>query len=921
MDKKFDVGVVGVWYGCNYGSIATYYALHSMLTSMGKSVLMIDKPIMSSNDFEISHTHSRRFALQHYEISERRPLDKMSELNQYCDTFLLGSDQLWNYGISKGTKKTFYLDFVEDSKKKIAYATSFGHSLDFAPKDEREKISELMAKFDGISLREDDGVTICKNDYAIRAIQVLDPVFMVPPEAYQPLIDKSTKGCDEPYMVAYILDPSPEKKAALEYVSQKLGGLKIINLLDGVPNTFEKNRAATDMPNCIENLQVEDWLKYFSNARFVVTDSCHGVCFAMIFKKNFIGICNQRRGVSRFKSLSRQFNIGAHIVDNMDDITKKASLFEPVNYEKIYKILEEKREFSYQWLKNILMTPKKSIDELLLQNDIDYKKHHQKILCINDALDALQCSGCGACAACCPKDAITMKQDEWGYYRSVVNRDECIQCKKCLNVCPALKLPENKNTTSPQCFAFTSARDDILMRSSSGGVFAHLAFETFKRNGAVAGAAWKDDFSVENMFIYNQDDLPKLQKSKYLQSSTANTFRETKQLLESGKTVLYTGTPCQITGLRAYLGREYDNLICVDILCGNAPSTKFFQKYAEESFGNMLEHYEFRHKSPVHRWDSIHIEAELKNGKKILRSGPKEDAYQRVYHNHTMCSLHCENCRYQAFPRPGDLSIGDFWGISKHDSTIDTFKGVSIILCNNEKGKAFFESIPNEDARLKKQVPLEWMGGNGHSRKGGKNFISPYRDDFFKAILTMPFSKAVDYSFHPRSERFRGMYKGTSTPLRYDSNMLHFFFEKDVWEEQYVDGFTKLTVKNDKWKKLGHYARLYLAERLESGKKYHLRARLKIKSDSNILNLHIYENVTRNMKIIKSLSITNQNDGNHWINVDCAFRPDKDIYDEFMVGAAHLKGPDNFLIIDYIIIEAKESNKLKSFFRRFLKKK
>lgn len=116
--EHYDVGIFGVWSGCNYGSIATYYALNQIVSSMGKTVLMIDKPILTDDDVELKETHSRRFAREHYNISKQYKLNQMQALNGLCDAFLIGSDQVWNYGISKNFGKAFYLDFADDEKKK-----------------------------------------------------------------------------------------------------------------------------------------------------------------------------------------------------------------------------------------------------------------------------------------------------------------------------------------------------------------------------------------------------------------------------------------------------------------------------------------------------------------------------------------------------------------------------------------------------------------------------------------------------------------------------------------------------------------------------------------------------------------------------------------------------------------------------------
>ena len=361
-NKKYDVGILGVWMGCNYGSIMTYYALNQAIKALGYSVLMVDKilPANKGKDAEYEMTHSRRFAKEHYDIAPPLRLSEMNRLNELCDTFVIGSDQVWNYGISKHSGRSFYLDFADSTKKKIAYATSFGHAVDFAPENERRILSALMQRFDAISLREGDGVKLCNEVYGVEATRVLDPVFLVDPEkVYKPLIAKSKKHEDEPFIAAYILDPTPEKKKALQHASKKLGGIKIINLLDGFPWLFAENKRKMDMDNCIEDLQVEDWLYYLSNASFVVTDSCHGASFAMIFKKNFIAITNKKRGYSRFKSLADVFGVRNRIVTEPEMILTNESLFEPVDYDTVDQIMKSEARRSTEWLKCALEAEKK----------------------------------------------------------------------------------------------------------------------------------------------------------------------------------------------------------------------------------------------------------------------------------------------------------------------------------------------------------------------------------------------------------------------------------------------------------------------------------------------------------------------------------------------------------------------------------
>ncbi len=889
-DKKYDVGILGVWMGCNYGSVATYYALNQVISSLGYSVLMIDKvlPKNSGKDFEHEMTHARRFANEHYNIAPALELKDYHKLNDLCDTFVIGSDQVWNYGISKSAGKAFYLDFADDSKKKIAYGVSFGHGVDFAPDDERMAISKLMHRFDAIGIREDDGVRICRESYGNDSIQVLDPVFLPDPEkVYKPLAEKSSHRETEPFIATYILDPTPEKREALLYISKKLGGLKIINLLDGLPWTFADNRRKMNLPNCIENLQVEDWLYYLSNAEFVVTDSCHGASFAMIFRRNFISITNSRRGYSRFHSLATLFGFKHRLVTDVSRIMRDDSLLKPIDYRRINTVMERERERSLEWLKHAL-----SADRSTLKADAS----------ISRSVAATQnielCTGCSACVSVCPAEAVSLVPDKLGYYRRNVNPQLCVNCGLCSKLCPSINLPKKSNTKTPDLYEFIAAGDDVLYKSSSGGIFPVMAKEAFRRGGAVEGAAWTEDLTVRNIVIDNINDLPKLQKSKYMQSFTGNVFAEVKERLEKGQFVLFTGTPCQLAGLQAFLRKDYDNLIKVDILCGNAPSSLFFRKYINDSFGDNLKEYQFRYKSPSHPWDSNIVKLSFNDGKERIVRGAKEDQYQRVYHSHTMCSKHCEKCDYQSVPRYGDITIGDFWGIAKRDPKVESKKGVSAVLCNNEKGRKFFSSLPKDEIAVAKKVPLQWLGKNGIALGGARNFVSPRRDEFYDAVQLLPFGKAVNYALKPN----RGMYPYARAGylLQCTNGRTHFNADQNVWEEHFINGHTVLTTRPTK-PEPGNYATIPLNNLLTIGKTYALKIRFMLRTEDTVLNFHIKDSADKSLQVIHSHTVNPAQNGS-WIEKTIRFVPNAIYYDEFMIGAAQIMGEDAFIAFDYIII-------------------
>lgn len=896
MKKHYDIALSGIWWGSNYGSCLNGYAVYNVLKSMGLSVLLINKHNATANDWEITDTHNARFMRKFYpadEVSPVIPFNRLHELNNICDAFLTGSDQIWNYNINSKFDMAFLLNFVEDSKRKISFATSFGHGYDKTPKDKLQQSIDLFHRYNAISVREQNGVDICKNVFGVKASVVLEPVFCLESDEYYKLAEQSELSGyaekNEPYILTYILDPTPEKRRAIQYYS-KISGMKAINILDGNPGNYNVHKQALDLPNTMGKIGAEDMMKLYKGCSFVISDSFHGTAFAIIFGKPFISITNFGRGAVRFGELLGKFGLTDRLVPNPREIPEDPKFFEPVDFTHANEVMASERARSIEWLKNAIETPLDKMPTILVPN-----------AAVTTKLDKNMCTGCGACVSVCPVDALSLKPDDIGYYRSTIDYDRCINCGLCSKTCPALELPQNNNTKEPTCYEFIAADKNVLYRSSSGGIFPTLAHEVFRRNGAVAGVAWKDDFSAEHIIIDNEADLPKLQKSKYFQSYVGDIYRRIKEKLDNGVFVLFSGCPCQVTGLKAYLKKDYDNLLLVDILCGNAPSSMFFQKYIQDSFPNGLKEYQFRYKSESYKWDPITVKVTESNGDFEIRRGGTEDNYQRVYHNHTMCSKHCENCRYQAVPRFGDLSIGDFWGIGGKDNTISTDQGVSVILCNNEKGRRFLESIPAEEIAVMKQVPLKWLGKNGWAINDSHNFVSPNRDKFYNAIKTMPFSKAVDYALKPNHGNYQNIPTGNALPLlQFNTNFLHFRFESEAWEEHTIDGSTVLIVKSGQAKP-GKFARMPLFGPLEKGKTYTLSIRFKVKTNSDYVNFHIKDSGSNYFQVIHYYKVPKNSD-EEWVELTKTFIPNSALYDEFMIGASQIIGSGSYIAFDYIYI-------------------
>lgn len=892
----YDIGVVGCWWGSNYGSILNGYAVYNTLKSLGLSVLMIHKHNAKKNDWEIYNTHNEKFIQNFYpaeDVSPIIPFSRLHELNDVCDMFLTGSDQIWNYGINRIFDFAFMLNFVDDDKKKLSFGTSFGHAKDATPQEKRPMVKALMQRYTAVSVREQSGADICRDVYDVKAQVVVEPVFCMTKEQYLEIAAKSKLEVEEPYILTYILDPTPEKRKAIQYYSE-ISGMKALNVLDGDPRVYERNKAALNLPNTMGKIGTEDFMKLYANASLVMTDSFHGTAFSIIFNKPFLSITNFKRGSVRFGELLGKFDLQDRLVPNPEKIPLDKRYFEQIDFTHANAIMQRERESSIAWLRNVIETPKEKLPSIVIQ------KAYGKA--ITENLPKQDCMGCGACVSTCPKQALQLRPDNLGYYRAVLNTDTCINCGKCLKVCPSYHIPSNAHTATPKLYAFIAADKEILERSSSGGIFSLLAKKALEKNGVVGGAAWKDDFTVEHIFIDKESQLPKLQKSKYLQSYLGDMDAQVKARLEQGQFVLFSGCPCQIAGLHAYLGKEYDNLITVDLLCANTPSSKFFQKYAQETFGEQLQAYEFREKS--RGWNCISIKADLKDGTSVLHYGGKEDDYQKAFHRHIMCAPHCENCKYQRLPRFGDLTIGDFWGINKKMPELDYKNGVSLVLCNSAKGQAFFDSIREQDISFKKEVPLAWMGGNGYALEGKRNYAPIYRDAFFQYIQTQPFSKALKLAFdsiHDNDDMVRASLPKKINPLQFDSRQFAFHFNSDIWEQHVIHGKLVLIPIPSK-PGLGNYASISLCNSLQKGEKYQLQIRFKLKTDANFLNLHLKEANSKKIQIIYRHKVQPQN-AKEWVTLSIPFVSNSNIYSEFMVGAAQITGENRFFAIDYIYIE------------------
>lgn len=326
--------------------------------------------------------------------------------------------------------------------------------------------------------------------------------------------------------------------------------------------------------------------------------------------------------------------------------------------------------------------------------------------------DKSKCCGCNACVQRCPKQCIVMHEDEEGFLYPQVDVTLCVDCGLCEKVCPMLA--QNDVKKALQIFAAKNKNEHQRLRSSSGGIFILLAEQTIKMGGVVFGARFDKNWEVEHCYVETIEELEPLMRSKYVQSRIGNTYKEAEQFLKEGRRVLFVGTSCQISGLHRFLRKDYNNLLSVDFICHGVPSPGIWRKYLQEIKNNALQSeaagkntvlpfslksmpvitgINFREKGlGGYGWKKfgfvVHGKSPLKGDQNsvLLSVDFGKDIYMKGFLRNLYLRPSCYNCLVKSGKSQSDLTIGDFWGISKLKPEIDDDKGIGAILVYTHKG-------------------------------------------------------------------------------------------------------------------------------------------------------------------------------------------------------------------------------------------
>lgn len=401
----------------------------------------------------------------------------------------------------------------------------------------------------------------------------------------------------------------------------------------------------------------------------------------------------------------------------------------------------------------------------------------------------VECCGCNACGDICPKEAITFKTDIEGFWYPEVNRDKCIDCGLCDKVCPIINIKDLKKNdfTQPECWALQHKNLESLFNSTSGSAFAALAERMYKEGGYVGGAIYNNDFSVKQFISSDKKDLEAIRNSKYVQSDSQGFYRTVKEILQKGNKVLVCGLPCQMAALRAYLRKDYENLIIIDLICRGINSPKILKgyiDYLEKRFDSKIVYFKTKNKELG--WRKLTTKVVFENGK-VLYDTCDQNYFTLGYLQTRVYSRpSCYYCQFNEYPRIADITIADLWGAEKIVSEeMDYDLGTSLVMLNSLKGQRYYETIKETVKTI--SIPFESATAENQSLIKPLALPKINREAFYKDLNTFPFETVAKKYIHLPFER-------QNTKRSKIKNVIH---------------FTKAIIRCSKWNLPNYIKNIY----------------------------------------------------------------------------------------------------------------
>lgn len=348
------------------------------------------------------------------------------------------------------------------------------------------------------------------------------------------------------------------------------------------------------------------------------------------------------------------------------------------------------------------------------------------------------CCGCSSCVNACPQKCVQMKFDLEGFAYPTVNKDACVNCGLCEDVCPIINNKKNNNEENT-CYAAKAKDIKKRINSSSGGVFQFLAEYIIRIGGVVVAPVFDENFMLRHCLICDEFHLLSAIGSKYVQSDIGSVYKSVENLLKDNRYVYFAGTPCQIVGLKRYLRKEYSKLYTQDIICHGVPSPLIWKKYINylNRHKKKIISVNFRDKSKG--WRRYSLSLIFKDGKQT-RTPSIKDPYLKIYMKNISIRPSCYNCNIKGDSFESDITLGDFWGIEKVCPSLDDDRGTSLVMIHSHKGQLLFNNIRNnvDCSIVDKEQALKYNPSAIIQTK-----VPDIRTAFFEEVNNKPFMKVM----------------------------------------------------------------------------------------------------------------------------------------------------------------------------------
>ena len=361
------------------------------------------------------------------------------------------------------------------------------------------------------------------------------------------------------------------------------------------------------------------------------------------------------------------------------------------------------------------------------------------------------CTGCALCANACPKDAIRMILDRDGFLVPQVDLSACINCGLCVKICPAQPKALPKFGETPDfdsISAYGSWHNDKATQtaSSSGGVFSALAEYIFSEKGCVFGVVWQDKNTAQYRKAENMREIEPMRGSKYIQAVPGYVYRDVKTELNKGRRVLFVGTPCQVYALQKYLRKPYDALLTVDIICHGVPSRYLlssYTDYVENKHGKALQNVNFRYKDG--NWLGYKVQNIFLNGETISEPSWK-NLFMNLFLGGFVLNKCCHECPHTQYPRRGDITLGDYWGVQFYNTNWPINDGITSIVASTDKGRHTIDALSQKGLiSIYPQSFRDLYNGQQHSYDTRRRKPAPTnRASVLEALLSTPLEEVHD---------------------------------------------------------------------------------------------------------------------------------------------------------------------------------